>query len=289
MPPLGQWIALLTLAGACLGYPLLLWLDPLAFFAGLFSLRHPLSGPAAWLSAMGVPVVLLLSLFLPGAWCARICPLGAMQDLLSRLTRHATVARQPVSGDGLLRRIILAAALGTVWAATVRTIRGSALLIKPLRPPGAIAEPNFLGVCIRCGNCTRICPSGIVAPDLGQHGLAGLLAPVVRFRHDYCREDCTRCMDVCPSGALQRLSVAEKRLAPLGLPRVDMNVCLLADDRECSICKNSCSYEAIALVFSPADYVLTPHVDPHKCPGCGACEAACPTTPTRAIVVYPLP
>jgi ferredoxin-type protein NapF len=154
-----------------------------------------------------------------------------------------------------------------------------------VRPPGAREEPGFLGVCIRCGNCVRACPARIIEPDLAPRGIAGLLAPVLHFRDDYCREDCTRCMDVCPSGALARLSLQQKRLRPLGLARVDMRVCLLSDDQECAICRNRCPYEAIAIAFSEADYSVTPQIDSQKCPGCGACEAACPTSPVKAIVV----
>ena len=288
LPKLGPWIALATLAGAGVGYPLLLWLDPLAMFSGLFSLNA--SSTARW-CALGVPVVMLLSLLAPGGWCGRLCPLGAMQDLLWRAAkgvRQVFSSTRPAAaktGFRLARRAVFGLALGAVWAAATRKLRAASPA--RLRPPGAIEPWNFSGVCIRCGNCTRACPARIVTVDLGEHGIAELLTPIVHFREDYCREDCTRCMDVCPSGALRPLSVREKILAPIGLPRVDMNRCLLGDDRECAICRNRCPFQAITLVFSQADYVLTPQVDSHKCSGCGACELSCPTLPIKAIVVRP--
>ena len=79
----------------------------------------------------------------------------------------------------------------------------------------------------------------------------------------------------------------DKLAARIGLARVDMDVCLLAEDRECSACRNSCPFEAITYVWSEIEYTSTPNIDPSKCPGCGACEVACPTTPTKAIVVFP--
>jgi ferredoxin-type protein NapF len=204
---------------------------------------------------------------------------------VGNLPHNAGETPAPQSGYRLARRAVLCGAIGAAWAAGTRAARAEGP--HPLRPPGARAEADFVGLCIRCGNCVRACPAKIVQPDPGKHGLAGFMAPILHFRADYCREDCTRCMDVCPSGALTRLSLEEKRHAPVGLPRVDMAVCLLGDDRECSVCRNECPYDAITFVFSETDYTLTPQIDPAKCPGCGACEAACPTAPHKAIVVHP--
>ncbi|HQG49190.1 MAG TPA: 4Fe-4S dicluster domain-containing protein, partial [Sedimentisphaerales bacterium] len=104
----------------------------------------------------------------------------------------------------------------------------------------------------------------------------------------YCREDCTRCTEVCPSGAILPLRIENKWEARIGRPRVDAELCLLSDDRECSACARWCPYGAIRYVFSETTYSLQVRIDPQKCNGCGACEAACPTRPHKAIVVQPV-
>ena len=154
-----------------------------------------------------------------------------------------------------------------------------------LRPPGALAADRFAGVCVRCGNCARACPASIIEPDLGTGGPASLLTPVVRFESDYCRENCRACGDVCPSGAIAP-SGPPMAKPPMGIARVNAEICLLSEDRECTACRTHCPYEAIRYVFDEKDYVMTVQIDPQLCPGCGACQVACPTAPQKAIVVF---
>ena len=334
LPLLGRWAALLTLAGACVGYPLLLWMDPLAMFSGLFVAWHGPLSVTGLIAASGVPAVLLISLVLPNAWCRRLCPLGATQDLVALRRRRASAAAPMPAAEGLplARRSLLAMALGGASAAVGilaarKVLTGaSSRQRRPLRPPGAVAEPQFSGLCIRCGNCIRACPAGILHADAGEQGILGFLAPIVRFDKDYCREDCGRCLEVCPTGAiprwlleekwlvrtgqtsleleqwfrrlfggeaspapasltsrelenwvLQRL-VERKRRAPIGLARVELELCLLTYDKECDICARVCPYEAITFTWNEEEYIRSPKVDPARCPGCGACEVACPGT-----------
>jgi ferredoxin-type protein NapF len=291
LPAIGQWIALLTLGGAFLGYPMLLWLDPLGMFAGLFRLGGTNRDAALWLSVLGVPVVVLLSLVWPNLWCGHVCPLGALQDLLGQPQRLWARLRSPERQlaqpprQRIARRTVLGLAIGAAWASATGFVRGA--VPRPLRPPGAVDEPDFLGLCIRCGNCSRVCPAGIIQADLMDHGLAGLLAPVIRIDDDYCRADCVACTEACPSGALVRLTLDSKLQARIGFPHVDMNVCLLGDGRECAACRNECPYEAIHYEFCEVEYTSVPKINLDRCNGCGACQMACPTTPDKAIVVRP--
>jgi ferredoxin len=291
LPHLGRWLMWLTLGGALLGWPLLLWTDPLAVFAGVFTPLTRGGPPGAWLAIVPALAVLLLSLAWPGAWCGRLCPLGALQDDAARLTQAARrrLGRErpaaPGPGPHPGRRAALGVLAGTASASVLRL--NAAPAPRPLRPPGAVGEPDFLGLCVRCGNCSRACPSDIIGPDLGRHGLGSLLSPVLGFATGYCREDCVACTRVCPSGALGALALENKPAARIGLPEVDMTICLLGEDRECSECRRWCPYGAIRFEFSEQDYCLTPRIDPRRCNGCGACETACPTRPRKAIVVAP--
>jgi MauM/NapG family ferredoxin protein len=282
----------MTLAGACVGYPLLLWLDPLALLGASLDIFHDRGGAGSWWLVLGLAGVLLISLLWPGLWCVRLCPLGATQDLLADasgrckrvVARGADPAPSP-SGWAVPRRLVLGSAVGVAWGLAVRSTRAGE--VRSLRPPGVVEETLFSGLCIRCGNCTRACPANIIQPDIGKLGIADLLTPVIDYSDDYCREDCIRCTEVCPSGALTRVKLADKITTVIGVPRVDMESCLLGDDRECSICRNRCPFEAISLEFCEIEYTLTPRVDLSRCPGCGACEVACPTTPEKAITVVP--
>lgn len=290
-PRFGHWLALLTFGGAVAGYPLFLWLDPLAIFGGLFGAwRQPLAVASAC-GGLALPLVLAFDLAWPKSWCRRVCPLGAAQDMLGwprrwfrrpREGMAAGSARRGVSGPG--RRGLLVGCAGAAAGFAASRGRGGS---PPLRPPGALDEGRFTGVCIRCGSCSRVCPTRILRPDLGGHGLAGLLAPVARFDHGYCREDCHRCGQVCPSGAIERLSLDVKRRRVIGRAEVDLATCLLANGQDCTACIRACPYEALA-VFSDG-FDTRPEVNRGRCTGCGACEVVCPVTPARAVRVLAAP
>jgi ferredoxin len=154
----------------------------------------------------------------------------------------------------------------------------------PLRPPGAIKEDKFAGLCLRCGNCIRTCPSKIIHPDTRQSGVLGFLSPVIRYETDYCKKECNACTTVCPSGALQSLNLERKNKYIIGRASVDTSLCLWGVS-ECNTCLRSCPYEAIKVQFHEEAYESFPGVDPLKCNGCGACEAVCPTGNLKAIKV----
>ena len=289
---IGRWLCALTLGGALFGYPLFLWCDPLALLAGFFLLTEGGALLGGAISLSFVTLLVILSILRPHIWCRGVCPLGGFQDLAAMLSRSVRSIPRPATDSSsrntgkhrVARRTILGLLAGAACSSILRLTRrrGS----QPLRPPGAVEEFTFEGLCTRCGTCIRSCPYDIIRRDTGQHGFGGLLTPVLSFEKDYCREDCTRCTLLCPSGALAEVAAESKPDIHIGLAKVDMSLCLLGEDHECSACMRWCPYNAIRYVFSEAEYTLAPVISIDKCNGCGAGEAACPTSPLKAMRVF---
>ncbi|MEA3368289.1 MAG: 4Fe-4S dicluster domain-containing protein [Planctomycetota bacterium] len=294
----------MTLGGACVGYPVLVWLDPLGMFAMAVGAWLRPVGLVTVLATAPLAAVLAVSVLAPGAWCGRLCPLGGMQDLLAlpgrwlrgRMDAKAQTpatagvrAGEAVSvrdgGRAVGRRFFLGVGVGGVAALVSEAAgRGTA---PPVRPPGAADERQFVGLCLRCGNCVRVCPPGILRPDTRR--VAGFLTPRAVFDVGYCREDCSACGQVCPSGAIAPLPLAEKRQRTMGVAEVDLEKCLLAGGQECAVCISACTYKAVEVVEPEAAFPAYPYprVIAGACVGCGACEYECPTAPPRAIRVRP--
>jgi len=294
IPSLAKWFVWLTIGGALLGYPIFLWMDPLSILANVTALGKHYSEPGIWISAVGLIFIVSINIMWPHIYCTKLCPLGGMQDILSStkksfLSVFKQVSNASDSGNRWYhnpsRRAMLALSAGAVLTWALRPVLANKP--QPIRPPGAHNESRFVGVCTRCGSCLRVCPSNIIERDLGQNALASFLTPVLNFEKNYCREDCIKCTEACPSGALVRLSQKEKPVIQIGLPEVNMEECLLGYDQECSACRSACPYNAIDYEFSYETYSRTVKVDQQKCNGCGACEASCPAKPEKAILIRP--
>lgn len=261
-----------VVASSLCGYPLLLFLDPLATFSRI---NMPLEGAATVASLIPgliVPVLLIASVFQPVVWCARICPLGYMFDLLYR---SDTPYSRKFSHD---RRELLVGMLCAAPAAFLlrRNFFRSGESF-PLLPPGAGDKARYASLCTRCYACVNVCPTRILTvgfPDSSDPSRWFL--PEMNPAKGTCQETCDNCVKVCPTGAIRRLTYDEKRNTQLGVAEVCKDKCIAWHDGEyCMVCSEYCPYVAIKGDDS-GEGVPRPVVDPEKCRGCGICQNNCP-------------
>jgi polyferredoxin len=164
---------------------------------------------------------------------------------------------------------------------------------KVLRPPASLKEEDFLNRCVRCGNCMKVCITNGLQPALFGAGLSAMWTPQLVPEIGYCEYHCTLCGNVCPTGAIPKLTEKEKLVTRLGLPKIDRNICIpWKDNKQCLVCEEHCpiSNKAIKLkkVEVSGKMILKPYLNLKLCIGCGICQTKCPTRPERAIKVYPV-
>ncbi|MBD3267483.1 4Fe-4S dicluster domain-containing protein, partial [bacterium] len=95
-----------------------------------------------------------------------------------------------------------------------------------VRPPGSVAEEEFLGKCVRCGECMKVCPTNCIQPAQLQAGMEGQWTPVMDYTIGNCEYECSLCGQVCPTGAIVPLTLAEKKKVKIGTAFFDTNRCL---------------------------------------------------------------
>ena len=125
-------------------------------------------------------------------------------------------------------------------------------------PPGAESEERLASKCYNCNLCVENCPNKIIAK-------ADETFPTVHI--DYtkgcCSKDCNKCGQVCPTGAIKRLSLEDKQKTRIGMAMIN-DKC-----HKCGACIKACPYNAIS---RSDDSII---IDASKCIGCGACRLVC--------------
>ncbi|MCF6191092.1 MAG: ferredoxin-type protein NapG [Cocleimonas sp.] len=170
-----------------------------------------------------------------------------------------------------------------------------ALASQAIRPPGALAEDDFLGACVRCGLCVRDCPWDTLK-------LAQLFDPVALGTPYFTarKTPCEMCEDIpcvvaCPTGALDH-SLTDINDSRMGLAVViDQEGCIAFQGLRCEVCYNVCPVQGKAITIETQTNNRTgmhakfiPVVHSSDCTGCGKCEQACIVDGESAIKVMPL-
>lgn len=221
--------------------------------------------------------------------CAVDCPTGQV----SFPAKSSRFLMQPY--DIERRKVLLSLGTVAIGAGLLESnLVSDSLNPKMIRPPGVI-DDDLLSTCIRCGECSTVCPTNAIQMAVFDGGVEGFWTPVLVPRIGYCDYSCNACGQVCPVEAIPPLALEEKRQQVIGKAEIDRNRCLpWAENQDCIVCEEMCpiAEKAIKLevyeVRTESGETATlqrPQVIPHLCIGCGICEYKCPVPGAAAIQV----
>lgn len=231
--------------------------------------------------------------------CQGVCGKQAISYVHKNPNRQFTTEdNNKTAPDNNRRAFLIGAALAAGTAALAqekKKVDGGLAVIEdkkapqrqtPITPPGSYSANNMAQHCTACQLCVAACPNHVLRPSTN---LKTFMQPVLSYERGFCRPECNRCTQVCPTGAIRPLSVPDKTGAHIGHAVWVRQNCLPAKDGiACGNCERHCPVGAIQMVplkpddeFSP----LVPAVDEEFCIGCGACEYVCPSRPFPAIYV----
>ena len=228
--------------------------------------------------------------------CLENCKKGAISYAIKRKSVPCEAGKE--NGDISRRGFLSAATVLTVgaWAKAEekKAIAGLAVIEEkqiPERetrivPPGAQSVRNMAAHCTGCQLCVSVCPNEVLRPS-GK--LNTLMQPEMSYEKGYCRPECTKCSEVCPTGAIRLITKEDKSATQIGHAVVIRENCVtMTDDVKCGNCERHCPVKAITLVHSDPNNKKSPKVpvvNIERCIGCGACENLCPARPFSAIYV----
>ncbi len=230
--------------------------------------------------------------------CTEVCNQGAIRYGLRLKKERTPESRKSEKTDGS-RRVFLTG-MG-LWAASAvaraqekKVAGGLALILDkkiperttPIVPPGSLGLRHMTQHCTACQLCVSVCPNGVLRPSAR---LSAFMQPEVSYERGYCRPECTKCSEVCPAGAISKITPADKSAIQIGHAVWIRENCIpVKEGVKCNNCARHCPAEAIQMVLSDPSRPESPRipvVNVERCIGCGACENLCPSRPFSAMYV----
>lgn len=133
----------------------------------------------------------------------------------------------------------------------------------PICPPGAESYEKFASKCTSCNLCVTNCKGNVLKSADSEHDTVHL-----DYNSGKCEHDCHRCSEICPNGALKKISLEEKQHCKIGEAKINPTICM-----KCGACVNECPTGAVTR--RDGDFTNAPVINPKLCIGCGACEHVC--------------
>jgi ferredoxin-type protein NapF len=225
--------------------------------------------------------------------CISVCPESSIKYERSigrskRLTMATDTSKRDFIGKTLLYGVALAGISGKNFGQEVIERPAGKIPNKknhPVSPPGSVSLKHFTERCTACHLCVTVCPTSVLQPSFLEYGFLGMAQPHMDYSVEYCNFECTKCGEVCPTGAILPLTVEDKKLEQTGLVHFVIKKCIVyTDNTSCGSCSEHCPTQAVRMV--PYKEGLTiPETNTDICIGCGACEFACPVKPNTAIFI----
>lgn len=234
--------------------------------------------------------------------CIEKCHQGAMRYRLAgnidNVNKVKTIGNETKNGKTSRKTFI--ATVATLAAASTlkaqeKVVDGGLATIEkkkapkretPIKPAGSVSLDNFSSRCTGCQLCVQVCPNDVLRAS---SKLDTFMQPEMSYERGYCRPECTRCSEVCPAGAITKVTREQKTAIQIGhAVWIGRNCVPLRDGVSCGNCAKHCPSSAITMMpYDPEDATspLIPTINTEKCIGCGACEHVCPARPFSAIFV----
>jgi ferredoxin len=224
--------------------------------------------------------------------CISVCPENSIHYGISLPERKKEIPAVPSKREFIRKTLLYGIALAGISKksfAVEKKDRPAGKIVNkknhPVSPPGSISLAHFNDRCTSCHLCVTVCPTSVLQPSFLEYGFTGMMQPFMDYAVEYCNNECTKCGEVCPTGAIMPLTVADKKLEQIGQVIFIKEKCIVyTDNTSCGSCSEHCPTQAVKMV--PYKNGLTiPETDKDICIGCGACEFACPVKPYTSIFV----